>query len=105
MLTGVPHGAGEANLVQVPRDSVLSLGINYNRSGEYVSYRAEVVGESGMVKQSIALPDIAGTQANVAVLPGTLQDGQYQLIVFGRTADGMEKEVGREAFVLKIIDK
>lgn len=105
MLTGVAHGAGEANLVQVPRDSVLSLGINYNRSGEYVSYRAEVVGESGMVKQSIALPDIAGTQANVAVLPGTLQDGQYQLIVFGRTADGTEKEVGREAFVLKIIDK
>ena len=104
-LTGIAHGAGETNLVQVARDTVLSLGLNYNRSGEYVSYRAEVVSQSGTVKQSIALPDIAGTMANVAVLPGTLQDGEYQLIVFGRTADGTEKEVGREAFVLKITDK
>jgi hypothetical protein len=104
-LTGIAHGAGETNLVEVPRGAVLSLGMNYGRSGEYVSYRAEVVSQSGTVKQSVALPDVAGTMANVAVLPGTLQDGRYELIVFGRTADGTENEVGREAFVLKFTDK
>jgi hypothetical protein len=105
MLTGIAHGGSEAKLVQVPRDSIVSLQVEYNRSGEYVSYRAAVVSESGTLKQSITLPDIAGDMANVAVLPGILQNGNYQLIIFGRTADGAEKEVGRGAFVLDATNK
>jgi hypothetical protein len=105
MLTGIAHGGSEAKLVQVPRDAVVSLDVEYDRSGEYISYRAQVVSESGAVKQSIVLPDVPGDIASVAVLPGILQNGQYELVVLGRTADGTEKEVGRGAFVLNTTNK
>lgn len=105
VLTGIAHGAGEANLVEVPRNAVVSLGIEYNRSGDYVSYRAQVQNEAGSIRQSIDLPEVPGDMANVALLPGNLNEGEYTLIILGRTADGSEKEVGRRAFNLKFSDK
>jgi hypothetical protein len=105
VLTGIAHGAGEANLVEVPRNAVVSLGIEYNRSGDYVSYRAQVQNEVGSIRQSIDLPDVPGDMANVALLPDNLNEGEYTLIILGRTADGSEKEVGRRAFNLKFSDK
>jgi hypothetical protein len=101
MLTGIAHGAGEAKLVEVPRDAVVSLGVEYGRSGDYVSYRAQVVNEAGSIRQAVDLPDLPGNMANVALLPGNLGEGEYKLIILGRTADGTEKEVGRGAFILK----
>lgn len=105
VLTGIAHGAGEAKLVEVPRNAVVSLGIEYDRSGDYVSYRAQVQNEAGSIRQSIDLPDTPGDMANVALLPGNLNEGEYTLIILGRTADGSEKEVGRRAFNLKFLDK
>src|SRR6185437_6998349 len=55
MLTGIAHGAGEAKLIEVPRDAVVSLGEEYGRSGEYVSYRAQVMNEAGSIKQTFGL--------------------------------------------------
>lgn len=101
MLTGIAHGAGEAKLIEVPRDAVVSLGEEYGRSGDYVSYRAQVMNEAGSIKQTFELPDVPGNVANVALLPGSLGEGKYNLIILGRTADGTEKEVGRGAFILK----
>jgi hypothetical protein len=101
MLTGIAHGAGEAKLVEVPRDAVVSLGVEYGRSGDYVSYRAQVMNEAGSIRQAVDLPDLPGNMANVALLPGNLGEGEYKLIILGRTADGSEKEVGRGAFILK----
>ena len=100
MLTGIAHGAGEAKRIEVPRDAVVSLGVEYGRSGDYVSYRAQVM-NVGSVKQTFELPDVPGNVANVALLPGSLGEGKYNLIILGRTADGTEKEVGRGAFILK----
>ena len=105
VLTGIAHGAGEAKLVEVPRNAVVSLGVEYNRSGDYVSYRAQVLNEAGSTKQSVDLPDLPGNMANVALLPGNWNEGEYTLIILGRTADGSEKEVGRGAFNLKFVDK
>jgi hypothetical protein len=105
VLTGIAHGAGEAKMVEVPRDVVVSLGVEYGRSGDYVSYRAQVMNEAGSIKQAVDLPDLPGNMANVALLPGNLGEGEYKLIILGRTADGSEKEVGRGAFILKFRDK
>lgn len=104
-LTGIAHGAGEAKLIEVPRNAILSLSQEYRRSGEYVSYRAQVLNEAGSVRQAVDLPDLPGNMAYVAVLPGNLGEGEYKLIIFGRTADGNENEVGSGAFVLKFSDK
>lgn len=101
VLTGIAHGAREAKLVEVTRNAVVSLGTEYNRSGDYVSYRAQVQNETGSIEQSIDLPDVPGDMANVALLPGNLNEGEYTLIILGRTAGGSEKEVGRGSFVLK----
>lgn len=101
MLTGIAHGAGEAKPIEVPRDTVVSLGVEYGRSGDYVSYRAQVMNEAGSIRQAVNLPDLPGNMANVALLPGNLGEGEYNLVILGRTADGSEKEVGRGSFVLK----
>ncbi|MGE5322583.1 MAG: hypothetical protein ACM3SW_06965, partial [Actinomycetota bacterium] len=79
VLTGIAHGAGESNLVQVPQGAVITLGVEYNRSGEYVSYVARVISETGTVKQRIALPNVPGDMANIAVPPNSLQPGRYEL--------------------------
>jgi hypothetical protein len=59
------------------------------------------VNEAGSIRQAVDLPDLPGNMANVALLPGNLGEGEYKLIILGRTADGTEKEVGRGAFILK----
>ena len=100
VLTGIAHGAGEANLVQAPRGAVITLALEYHRSGEYVSYLARVISETGEVKQVIALPNAQGAMANIAVPPNSLQPGRYDLVITGVTADGNEKEVGRNSFRL-----
>lgn len=102
VLTGVAHGAGEANLVQAPRGAVITLALEYHRSGEYVSYFARVISENGEVKQRIALPNEQGAMANIAVPPNSLHPGRYDLVITGVTADGDEKEVGRNSFRLTI---
>ena len=104
-LTGIAHGAGEAKLIEVPRNAVLSVSVEYRRSGDYVSYRAQVVNEAGSIRQAVDLPDLPGDMAYVALLPGNLGEGEYTLIILGRTADGSEKEVGRGMFNLKFLDK
>jgi hypothetical protein len=101
-LTGIAHGSPEAKLVQVPRDAVVSLSVEYDRSGDYVSYRAQILSASGELKQTVDLPDTPGNMATLAVLPGSLSPGQYALVVLGRTPDGVEKEVGRGSFNLRI---
>ena len=100
VLTGVAHGAGDANLVEAPRNAVITLAIEYHRSGEYVSYVARVISENGEVKRRVALPDVPGDMANIAVPPNSLQPGRYELVITGVTADGNEKEVGRRSFRL-----
>jgi Putative zinc-finger len=105
VLTGVAHGAGDAKLVQAPRDAVVSLGLEYNRGGEYLSYRAQIMGETGAIKQSVALPNTPGNMATIALMPGSLPDGDYTMLILGKTADGHEQEVGHGSFRLQTINK
>jgi len=106
VLTGIAHGGSEARLLVVPRNSVLGLGVEYARSGEFLSYRAQVLSESGTVKFSVVMPgDQIGSMASIALLARTLDPGRYSVVIKGKMVDGTEKEVGRGAFELQFTDK
>ena len=39
VLTGIAHGSSEINLIKVPRNSALSLNVEYTPKGEFISYQ------------------------------------------------------------------
>ncbi|MGZ4865824.1 MAG: hypothetical protein ACXV7C_01285, partial [Candidatus Angelobacter sp.] len=105
VLTGVAHGSGETNAVKVPRNSGLSLNVEYTRKGEFTSYRAQILSGSGKAMHAVALPETQlGTMASIAVPAEALEPGQYSIVVFGRRSDGTQEEVGRGAFELQFTD-
>lgn len=102
VLAGMSHGAGDVKLVQTSRENILSLGVPYTRSGEFVSYRAEVVSYSGETKYAVAIPgNETGNMAWIALLAKTLNTGRYSVVIMGKTGDGAEKEVGQGSFELQ----
>jgi hypothetical protein len=102
ILTGISHGTGEAKLVRTSRDNILSLGVEYSRSGDFLSYKAQILSESGKVIHTIALPgNETGNMASIAFLAKTLGPGRYSVVIKGKTVDGEEKEVGRGVFTLQ----
>lgn len=102
VLTGMAHGASDVKLVRARQESILSLGVEYARSGEFLSYRAEILSQSGEVKSTVAVADNeAGNMAWIALLAKTLDAGRYSVVIKGKTVDGTEKEVGRGAFELQ----
>jgi hypothetical protein len=106
VLTGIAHGAGDAKVMRVSPDTMLSLGVPYGRSGEFLSYRTRILSESGAVRADVAMPgDETGDTAWVAVLARTLDPGRYSVVVEGKMMDGTEKEIGRGAFELQFNDK
>lgn len=105
VLTGVAHGSGETNLVRVPRNSGLSLNVEYARKGEFTSYRAQILSGSSKTMHSVALSEAqVGTMASIDVPADALEPGQYSVVVFGRRSDGTQEEVGRGTFVLQFTD-
>jgi hypothetical protein len=102
VLTGVAHGSGEANLIKVPKNSALSLNVEYTPKGEFISYRVQILSSSGKVLHSVALPEThLGTTASIAMPADALRPGQYSIVVFGRRGDGTQEEVGRGVFDLQ----
>ncbi|MGZ7060579.1 MAG: anti-sigma factor family protein [Candidatus Angelobacter sp.] len=105
VLTGVAHGSGETNVIKVPRNSGLSLNVEYTRKGEFTSYRAQILSGSGKAMHAVALPETQlGTIASIALPAEALEPGQYSIVVFGRRSDGTQEEVGRGAFELQFTD-
>lgn len=105
VLTGVAHGYGETHLIQSPRNSALSLNVEYARRGEFISYRAQILSSSGKTLHSIAFPETqVGTTASIVLPADALKPGQYSIVVFGRRSDGTQEEVGRGAFELQFSD-
>jgi hypothetical protein len=105
VLTGVAHGSGEIHLIQVPKNSSLSLNVEYARKGEFISYRAQILSNSGTALHSVALPETQlGTTASIALPADALKPAQYSMVVFGRRSDGTQEEVGRGAFELQFTD-
>lgn len=106
VLTGIAHGAGDAKVMRVSPDTMLSLGVEYKRSGEFLSYRTRILSESGTVRADVAMPENeTGDTSWVGVLARTLDPGRYSVVVEGKMVDGTEKEIGRGAFELQFIDK
>jgi hypothetical protein len=104
-LTGVAHGSSDANLINVPKNSGLSLSVEYLRKGEFTSYQAQILTSSGKAMHTIALPETqVGTMASIVLPADALRPGQYSIVVFGRRSDGSQKEVGRGVFELQFTD-
>ncbi|SRR5579859_5625815 len=105
VLTGVAHGSGETHLIQVPKNSSLSLNVEYARKGEFISYQAQILSSSGKALHTVALPENqVGTTATIALPADALKPAQYSMVVFGRRSDGTQEEVGRGAFELRFTD-
>ena len=105
VLTGVAHGYGETRLIQIPRNSTLSLNVEYVRKGEFISYQAQILSSSGNVLHTVALPETqVGTTATIGLPADALKPAQYSMVVFGRRSDGSQEEVGRGAFELQFTD-
>ncbi|HLW55644.1 MAG TPA: zf-HC2 domain-containing protein [Candidatus Angelobacter sp.] len=96
---------GSARVVQVSRTSALSLRVEFLRKPEFVSYRAQIVSESGKVRQSFAVPaSQTEDSVNVSVPADSLTSGKYSLVIYGISADGRKSETGRGNFNLQFTD-
>jgi hypothetical protein len=105
VLTGVAHGSGETHLIKIPRNSALSLNVEYAPKGEFISYQAQILSSSGKALHAVALPEAqVGTTASIALPADALKPAQYSIVVFGRRSDGTQEEVGRGAFELQFTD-
>ncbi|MGC2741776.1 MAG: zf-HC2 domain-containing protein [Candidatus Angelobacter sp.] len=105
VLTGVAHGSSETNLIKVPRNSALSLNVEYTPKGEFISYRAQILSSSGKALHAVALPETqVGTTASIALPADALRAGEYSIVIFGRRSDGTQEEVGRGVFDLQFTD-
>jgi hypothetical protein len=105
VLTGIAHGSGEIHVIKIPRNSALSLNVEYAPKGEFISYQAQILSSSGKALHTVALPETqVGTTASIAVPADALKSAQYSVVVFGRRSDGSQEEVGRGAFELQFTD-
>ncbi|SRR6266700_766982 len=106
VLTGIAHEAGDRQLLQVSRNTSLSLNVEYTPKGEFVSYNARVLTESGKMKYALELPgNQVGGMASMIMPAESLQPGKYSIVISGRTSDGTENEVARGSFELQFTDK
>jgi hypothetical protein len=104
-LTGVAHGSSSTNLIEITRNSGLSLSVEYVRRGEFISYQAQILSGSGQILHTVALPEKQlGTMASITMPAEALEPGQYAVVVLGRRSDGTLEETGRGVFELRFID-
>jgi hypothetical protein len=105
VLTGIAHGSSDTHVIKIPRNSALSLNVEYSPKGEFISYQAQILSSSGKALHAVALPETqVGTTASIAVPADALKPAQYSVVVFGRRSDGTQEEVGRGAFELQFTD-
>jgi hypothetical protein len=105
VLTGIAHGSSETHVIKIPRNSALSLNVEYAPKGEFISYQAQILSTSGKAMHAVTLPETqVGTTASIAVPADALKPAQYSVVVFGRRSDGTQEEVGRGAFELQFTD-
>jgi hypothetical protein len=104
VLTEIAHGAGDGQ--PVLRNGNLSLSVFYTPKGEFVSYNARILTESGKIKYALDLPaNQPAGMASITMPAEALQPGKYTIVISGRTIDGTENEVARRYFEPQFIDK
>jgi hypothetical protein len=88
---------GAADVVKVSRKEKLALKVYFIRKPEFTSYQAQIVTDSGRVKASTLPAQITADEdwVTISVLANTLDAGEYDMVVYGLTADGSKTEAGR----------
>jgi len=101
-LVGLTHGGDDAKMIEVPRGVPVNVNLEYKRRGELTSYGVRILSASGEVRSSLPISQdqVDGT-ARITVSSDVLKPGRYSVVVWGRTNDGSETEVGRGAFELQ----
>lgn len=103
-LAGVAHGSSEIKLITASRNAGLSLGVDYVRKGEFISYQARILSGSGKTLHTFTLLEQIGTVASIAMPAEALEPGQYSVVILGRRSDGSLEEAGRGMFELQFVD-
>lgn len=105
ILTGIAHGGEGAKRIQVSKAAALSLGVEYSPSGEFTTYGIRILSDSGQVKYSLPIPeDQVNGIAEVTMPAESMPPGRYSMVVWGRTSNGTEREIGRGVFELLFTD-
>jgi len=95
---------GAVQSLHVSRKSRLGLSVVFTPRGEFKSYRAQIVTDSGKVVHSLPIPEQAGDSVTITLPAAALDPGRYSLVVQGQTRDGMSTEVGSAPFDLQFAD-
>lgn len=102
VLTGISHGSSGIRQIRVSPNDIVSLGVEYGRSGQFLSYEARVLSSSGKPEFAIPLPqDQPGNVAFIGFRAGTLTAGEHSLVISGRNSEGASKDLGRGSFDLQ----
>jgi hypothetical protein len=102
VLTGLAHGTSGIQQIQIPANRIVSLGVEYARSGEFLSYEAKIFSDTGKLEFVIPLPpDQPGNIAFIGFKAGILHSGEHTVVISGRNSDGVTREVGRGQFELR----
>ena len=106
---GTQKGASAAGnafkTVSIPRKSALSLSVDFTPKGEYDSYQAQIITESGKVRYTVPLtvrPD--DYSASIALPANTLEAGKYYVAIQGLPRNGSPVELATGAFELQYVD-
>jgi hypothetical protein len=109
-----PHDEANYTLTESPRASLpqihvsrkagLSLTVRVSPRSEFVSYRAQVIAESGKIKYTFPVSP-ADDSVTIGLRADALAAGQYSVVIQGVTRDGAVSEAGRGGpFELKFAD-
>lgn len=105
VLTGIAHGGTSAKRIQVPKTAALSLGLEYSPSGEFTTYGIRILSGSGEIKFNLAIPaDQVNGIAEITMPAESMPPGRYSMVVWGRSNNGIEREVCRGSFELLFTD-
>lgn len=101
ILTGIAHGAGDAKKIVVPKGAIVSVGVEFDPRGEFISYEAQVVDQAGAKKIVVDIPqEQVGRMVSIALRTHLLSPGKYSTIILGSRSDGTEEQVGKGSFEL-----
>jgi hypothetical protein len=90
--------------IHVSRKERLSLTVRVTPRSEFVSYRAQIVAESGKIKYTFPVSP-ADDSVTFGLRADALAAGQYSVVIQGVAKDGTLREAGRGGpFELKFAD-
>jgi hypothetical protein len=90
--------------IHVSRKAGLSLTVMVSPKSEFVSYRAQIIAESGKIRFTFPVTP-ADDSVTIGLRADSLTPGQYTVVIQGVAKDGTMSEAGRgDPFELKFLD-